>query len=181
MASRTFGSDRTAVRQARTFVEEEVARSSAADTDIAVLLTSELVSNALLHARSGTTVTVIVEGRRIRVEVADGSPDLPMRKRYGPDATTGRGIMLLESLADSWGAAPVGTGKCVWFELESVPPATATSVDEIARGITVGTTDSPDLDALAALFGEDDADWGDDGGEQGHARSLAALGPGVPA
>lgn len=154
MTSRTFGSDRTAARQARTFVEEEVAPFGAGAGDTVVLLTSEVVSNALIHAGSAPTVTVTVEGRRVRVEVADSSPALPVRKRYGPDATTGRGMMLLDALADAWGAVRTASGKYVWFELDVVP--------DPADGITGTPTQQGkgvDLEALAASLGEHDVEW----------------------
>jgi hypothetical protein len=49
--------------------------------------------------------------------VYDGSPALPQRKRYSRTATTGRGLGLVEQLADSWGAEAMDSGKAVWFEL----------------------------------------------------------------
>lgn len=89
--------------------------------DPALLLTSELVTNALLHA--GTTITVCVEraGEGVRVEVGDGSAVPPVRRRHSDSATTGRGVQLLDSLADDWGYQTVGNGKIVWFHLVSVP------------------------------------------------------------
>lgn len=179
MASRTFGKDRTAVRQARMFVDEELERAGPDDNDIAVLLTSELVSNVLLHARSAPTVTVVVEGHRIRVEVADDSPALPIRKGYGPDATTGRGLILLETLASAWGAEPTDRGKCVWFELDVAPSAADASADRAERTLPAGV-DGVDLNALAAMFGEDDAEPGDGREAQLRERSVQAWGLEVP-
>jgi anti-sigma regulatory factor (Ser/Thr protein kinase) len=83
----------------------------------AVLLVSELVTNALLHARSAPTVELSRDGDRVRIGVRDDSPVVPRRRRYANDAATGRGIALVEQLATDWGSERVGDGKRVWFEL----------------------------------------------------------------
>jgi anti-sigma regulatory factor (Ser/Thr protein kinase) len=90
--------------------------------EIAELLTSELVTNALVHTDQEAEVTATVRPDGLRVEVRDY-----VGRRPGPgtppadDGTHGRGLFLVESLADSWGvSAPAGTGapgKVVWFEL----------------------------------------------------------------
>ncbi|MGQ0617872.1 MAG: ATP-binding protein [Acidimicrobiia bacterium] len=79
---------------------------------------SEVVTNAVLHA--GTPVKVRLQRRadgRLRVEVEDGSPLVPMRRRFSPDSVTGRGLFLLDRLTLVWGVEPVGEGKMVWFEV----------------------------------------------------------------
>ena len=76
---------------------------------------SELVTNAVLHA--GTAVTVVLElvdAGRLRLEVRDGSARIPHQRRYGTQATTGRGIALVAGLSDHWGVDTVGDGKAVW-------------------------------------------------------------------
>jgi len=85
-----------------------------------LLLTSELVTNALLHARSAPELDVRLAGGRLRVAVFDATTAAPVRKRYGKDAATGRGLLLIESMATAWGTEPVDGGKVVWFELS--PP-----------------------------------------------------------
>ena len=87
------------------------------------LLTSELVTNAVLHAATPVTVTLLRETGAIRVEVADESPQLPTLKSYGEDAVTGRGLHLVSALADSWGSRRRDEGKVVWFELGEPPDA----------------------------------------------------------
>lgn len=84
-------------------------------TDTVVLLVSELVTNALLHASSGCDLRLEREGTGVRVTVSDRSPVLPSQRRRSSSATTGRGCQLLEDLADSWGAEPRDGGKDVWF------------------------------------------------------------------
>jgi hypothetical protein len=86
-------------------------------SECAALLTSELVTNAVLHASTPLSVTLHVLSGRIRVDVADGSPVIPALKEYGPDAATGRGLTLFNTLASDWGVHPVDGGKIVWFEL----------------------------------------------------------------
>lgn len=85
--------------------------------DTCVLLVSELATNAVLHARTPFTVTI--EGRPVlRVEVHDGDPRLPHPRDYGPEASSGRGLHLVEMLAQSSGTVThADGGKSVWFEL----------------------------------------------------------------
>jgi anti-sigma regulatory factor (Ser/Thr protein kinase) len=116
-----FPADRTAPSRARRFVtdtlrEWDVPRAKIAD---AVLLVSELVTNALLHARSAPAVEVTRDGDHIRCVVLDDSPMVPRRRHYASDAVTGRGIALVETLATRWGSERNGSGKRVWFELDT--------------------------------------------------------------
>jgi len=103
---------------ARRFVRDVLDAWGAGEfEDAAVLLTSELVTNALLHARSPAELHVRLAGGRLRVGVSDRTPVLPVRKRYGKEAATGRGLLLVETLASAWGTDRNGDGKEVWFEL----------------------------------------------------------------
>ncbi|ARF58650.1 SpoIIE family protein phosphatase [Streptomyces gilvosporeus] len=80
---------------------------------------SELIANALTHTESGALVSVeLVPGapRRIRLEVEDRSSSWPRRRSPGETATSGRGLLLVEALADRWGAEPRGSGKALWCE-----------------------------------------------------------------
>lgn len=83
--------------------------------DDAKLLVSELVTNAIRHARSPVQVTVRDHGGRLRVEVADESVR-PLVYREGLQEG-GRGLLLLDALADRWGVDHHSHGKTVWFEL----------------------------------------------------------------
>ncbi|MFF8726127.1 ATP-binding protein [Streptomyces sp. NPDC015171] len=87
-------------------------------SEIAELLTSELVTNALVHTDDDAVLTAVVEPGGLRVEVRDfvarrPEPQVP----EAAEDTHGRGLMLVQSLADSWGVRPHGVGKSVWFEL----------------------------------------------------------------
>lgn len=104
--------------------------SSADQVDSAVLLLSEMLTNVLVHTDADALLLAEVRGelgeRRMRVEVTDTSDDLPHKRRPGELASSGRGLMLIELLADAWGVDPQGEGKCIWFELhESSDEASA--------------------------------------------------------
>ncbi|MFE6282735.1 SpoIIE family protein phosphatase [Streptomyces sp. NPDC057877] len=89
--------------------------------DSAVLLLSETLTNVLVHTDTDALFTAEVRGeageRRLRVEVTDASDDLPHMRRPGELASSGRGLLLIEMLADAWGVDPRGEGKSTWFEL----------------------------------------------------------------
>lgn len=91
-------------------------------TDVAQLLASELVTNALVHTEQGAVVTAVVASSTLRVEVRDfitglPAPGPPGHLRQDSLDTNGRGLFLVQSLADSWGIRTQGMGKVVWFEL----------------------------------------------------------------
>ncbi|MGW0942610.1 ATP-binding SpoIIE family protein phosphatase [Streptomyces sp. NPDC002623] len=89
--------------------------------DSAVLLVSETLTNVLVHTDADALLVAEVIGtpgeRRLRIEVTDTSDDLPHKRRPGELASSGRGLVLIELLADTWGVAPRGDGKSIWFEL----------------------------------------------------------------
>jgi len=89
--------------------------------DTAVLLTSELVTNALLHGRAPVRLRVEVDARRLRVEVADDHPGRPRTPTQHDDAESGRGMLIVSGLAAAWGVVDNQPGKTVWFELEVRP------------------------------------------------------------
>ena len=83
-----------------------------------MLLTNELVANAVLHARSAIDVILRLTNTTLRVEVRDRNRAAPVTRLYGPEATTGRGLLVLDRLARRWGVDGHPDGKAVWFELE---------------------------------------------------------------
>lgn len=86
--------------------------------DVATLLTSELVSNAILHSRADMELRVSrASTDRVRVEVFDHGSGNPRRRRAPAQATTGRGLDLVHVLATDWGVRRLAGGKTVWFEL----------------------------------------------------------------
>jgi anti-sigma regulatory factor (Ser/Thr protein kinase) len=113
---------------ARRFTREVATRWDL-DADVLAdveLLVSELVTNAVLHARSPARLTIEHDGRTLRVTVADESDAQPRLRDYGADAVTGRGLYLVDRISERWGVDAVRDdhyGKRVWFEL----PAPAAS------------------------------------------------------
>ncbi|MEU6604024.1 SpoIIE family protein phosphatase [Streptomyces shenzhenensis] len=95
--------------------------ASADQVDSAVLLASEMLTNVLVHTDADALLLAEVGGgpgrRRLRVEVTDAGDDLPHKRCPGELASSGRGLVLIELLADAWGVTPRGEGKTIWFEL----------------------------------------------------------------
>jgi hypothetical protein len=89
--------------------------------DTAALLTTELVSNAIRQTREELVITVRLAGGRVRIGVADSSHRRPHLVQVGSRDTSGRGLHLVEAMADRWGVEPDdrGLGKTVWFELDA--------------------------------------------------------------
>lgn len=85
----------------------------------AALLTSEVVTNAVLHGRTRATLRVQEPPPFLRVSVEDSNPDLP-DIGDAPElvATSGRGMHIVAALAHRWGIEATATGKAVWFELD---------------------------------------------------------------
>jgi anti-sigma regulatory factor (Ser/Thr protein kinase) len=104
------------IPRARHFVDEALPGTCWADE--VTLLVSELASNAVRHAKSPFTVSVSCDGTIVRVEVTDDSPEVPVRRAPTVDAVTGRGLLIVEALASSWGVEPSDSGKTVWFEID---------------------------------------------------------------
>ncbi|RKS72706.1 serine phosphatase RsbU (regulator of sigma subunit) [Motilibacter peucedani] len=86
--------------------------------DAALLCTSELVTNAFLHARSGCLVELDVDDHRVLVLVSDqGMTTLPAAQAAEPGSVRGRGLALVETLSDAWGSERTSRGTTVWFEI----------------------------------------------------------------
>jgi two-component sensor histidine kinase len=81
------------------------------------LLVNELVINACVHGAEPIRVRLDVDQGRVRVEVEDGSPMMPEVQRPEERSTTGRGLLIVESLSRARGAERVGAGKMVWAEV----------------------------------------------------------------
>jgi anti-sigma regulatory factor (Ser/Thr protein kinase) len=110
------------VAAARRFVAAALRRHEALPEmiDTACLLTSELVTNALVHAGSRVELAVSTLGHRIRVEVGDSSQATAQPRAIGAEAVAGRGLHIVEAMSSRWGTNVAGTGKRVWFELDGV-------------------------------------------------------------
>jgi anti-sigma regulatory factor (Ser/Thr protein kinase) len=107
------------VPQARRFVLNCLAEWSLEHLcETTALLVSEVVSNSVLHARTEIVVTAARLGSGVEVQVSDLSQVAPVQRRHSSDATTGRGVQLLDQLASSWEVLPRPEGKTVRFTVE---------------------------------------------------------------
>lgn len=115
-----FPPEPTSTREARRRVSDVL---EATDLDAAAataaLVVSELVTNAVLHARTPFEVRVTVGTDVVRIEVHDGAARRPTRRYFSDQATSGRGLRVVEELSRAWGVEPDadGTGKTVWAEV----------------------------------------------------------------
>ncbi|MFE1873815.1 ATP-binding protein [Streptomyces sp. NPDC059496] len=106
------------VREARRWTAERLDSlhwtTDAPDTAHSVLLTvSELVTNAHVHAHSGAGLVLTWDGRCLHVSVADGDPCLPAPRDPSREATSGRGLAIVDALADAWDAHSFHGGKTI--------------------------------------------------------------------
>ena len=135
-AEASFAPDVSSVGDARRFVADTLAAWDADDLSwTAMLLVTELATNAVLHAMTSYDVTL--EHRHdgtLRLGVTDGSPRKPRPRDYALDATTGRGLGLVGSLAMAWGTSARPDGKTVWCDVAPDP--------------SEGMSAEPDLDAF---------------------------------
>lgn len=110
--------DARSARRARRWVTDNMAGLGLEPLcDAVELLTVEVVTNALLHAGTAVRLQVRRDGPGVTVEVHDGSRVPPQRQHFSRTATTGRGVGLLDDLADGWGWRPERDGKTVWFRV----------------------------------------------------------------
>ncbi|MGF7236937.1 MAG: ATP-binding protein [Frankia sp.] len=133
---------RAAARARRIVTELLAAWGRPEDAEVARLLVSEVVTNAVRHAGQSRPLelTVTADHGRIRVAVGDGSNRYPVPRTAHDDEESGRGMHLVASLASEWGVGPpVGpggeVGKEVWFELPA--PNGDTPTDSASRRLRV--------------------------------------------
>ena len=162
MASASYQPEPRAAAAARRFVRDTLRtwrlggpEPGRADLiDDAVLLTSELVTNAVVHAGTPVQVTCWLAENAVEVVVLDRHPAqlVPGGSRAGPgaaDRTSGRGLLLPGELASSWGVTYARTAKAVWFRLALEPDPEPPAGAPAAPG-SAGTAVA-ELPALAAL------------------------------
>ncbi|WP_246561690.1 ATP-binding protein [Streptomyces roseirectus] len=117
----TFPAEAGAARAARAVVRGQLRGWRLEGvSDVAVLLVSELVTNALRYADGPIGLRLsrpAVLGDVLLVEVSDPLPDPPRERTARPDDENGRGLLLLAAAANRWGTRPDAVGKTVWFEL----------------------------------------------------------------
>jgi anti-sigma regulatory factor (Ser/Thr protein kinase) len=104
-------------KQARCFVRDCLAGRAVSNPDVAVLLVSEMATNAIVHSRLTFTVSVEVSADCVQVAVSDLRAVLPAPHQLDDDDTGGLGLAMVAAAADRWGIAPTDGGTRAWFEL----------------------------------------------------------------
>ncbi len=111
--------DPRAARAARDFISRHLGEPELTELrETAVLLVSEVVTNALRHTDGTIELALWRFPDRVRVEVSDETSRSPVTSRSGLLDESGRGVPLMDALSDRWGTSPHGAGKVVWFELD---------------------------------------------------------------
>jgi len=111
----TLPGDITSARTARRMVRDHLGSDNGL-TDDCALMVSELVANAVIHGGSAVRLRLTVHRDCIYAEVADNGTGMPRETCADLDATSGRGLLIVGSLAQDWGVIPrPGGGKLVWF------------------------------------------------------------------
>lgn len=116
--SRMFSAERESIGDARRFATETLVGTAEEVLQSVELMVSELATNCIRHVRSGFRLTIHRRPAEIRVEVTDPGGGRPTIRDPGPEEPSGRGLMIVDMLAERWGVqnkAPAG--KTVWFTL----------------------------------------------------------------
>ena len=102
--------------RARKLIAQKLLGLPEESLDVVLLLTSELVTNAVGHGSGPMGLHVAWGDGTVRVEVHDQSPERPVvRAAVDRDSFNGRGLILVDGLSSGWGVLAGGTGKTVWF------------------------------------------------------------------
>ncbi|WP_327269258.1 ATP-binding protein [Streptomyces sp. NBC_01218] len=135
-------------RWARSRLEGSGIREDEPLSETLILLISELVTNAVVHTGCPAVLRMLFgpvgptgapgKGDTVRVEVADTSARPPKQRHAEGDDTNGRGLELVDGLADRWGWMPEGTGKQIWCEVDRYGRAAAQERDEAPAALGAG-------------------------------------------
>jgi anti-sigma regulatory factor (Ser/Thr protein kinase) len=113
----SFPYDATAIPAARRFVRTALSRWPQEQIEAAELMVSELATNCYQHACTGFRIALRDGGEIMRIEVTDSGGGMPRPLSPLPTDPSGRGLRIVEALADQWGVTRERGGKTVWFEL----------------------------------------------------------------
>lgn len=140
------GPDPAEVGRARRWARSRLVGSGIGDdeplAETLILLISELVTNAVVHTGCPAVLRMLFGGGgggsgTVRVEVADASDRPPLQRHAEGEDTNGRGLELVDGLADRWGWQPEGAGKQIWCEVDRGAPA-AVVQDALPRVVVQG-------------------------------------------
>jgi anti-sigma regulatory factor (Ser/Thr protein kinase) len=121
-ATEEFRAELNSVSAARRFVRRVLVGWGADGYEYEVSqVVTELATNSVIHAKTSFNVWLSLDGQILRLSVTDGSPRVPSLKRHSDQATTGRGMTVVEAFSDQWGVEKVPTGKTVWCTFTSIP------------------------------------------------------------
>ncbi|MEU1125728.1 ATP-binding protein [Streptomyces sp. NPDC005899] len=131
------GPDPAEVGRARRWARSRLVGSGVADdeplAETLILLISELVTNAVVHTGCPAVLRMLFgcgSLETVRVEVADTSCRPPQQRHAAGEDTGGRGLELVDGLADRWGWQPEGAGKRIWCEVDRGGPMMVTVADD---------------------------------------------------
>jgi anti-sigma regulatory factor (Ser/Thr protein kinase) len=115
--ARRFQCEPESVAGARRFVRDLLNDQPHETVEAAELMTSELATNSVRHAHSDFELAILLSREEIRVEVSDHGQGQPAPRSPTPREHSGRGLQIVQALAEDWGIAPAPSGKLVWFTL----------------------------------------------------------------
>ncbi|PVC89806.1 hypothetical protein DBP19_19605 [Streptomyces sp. CS090A] len=157
------GPDPAEVGRARRWARSRLVGSGIGDdeplAETLILLISELVTNAVVHTGCPAVLRMLFGGGgggpgTVRVEVADASDRPPLQRHAEGEDTNGRGLELVDGLADRWGWQPEGAGKQIWCEVDrgapavvvqDAPPRVVVQGGEVCEPPSCVFTDAPGL------------------------------------
>lgn len=120
--TRSFPADPQSIPAARHFVAEFLKDVVPEETRDAIeIMVSELATNAIRHAGSGFTLRLYVSDTHVRVEAIDTGPGVPELRSPSPTEPSGRGLRIVQGLAEAWGQTSTDEGKMVWFTIPCHP------------------------------------------------------------
>jgi anti-sigma regulatory factor (Ser/Thr protein kinase) len=125
------------IRVARQALRRWLDERSCTNSEDAMLVLSELVTNAMVHAQAGCTIEVQHDDDLLRLDVRDPSPAPPTIGSAHPDDIGGRGLRLVAAITQAWGWEPTDGGKRVWAHL--VAPAHRAATNKHTTAGRAGT------------------------------------------
>jgi anti-sigma regulatory factor (Ser/Thr protein kinase) len=150
--ARRFHCHPESVAGARRFVGGVLSEQPCEIVEVAELMTSELATNCLRHARSDFELTIHLSREEVRVELSDHGEGQPVLRSPAPSERSGRGLRIVQELSEDWGVAASPGGKIVWFtlplrrhEAESKQRSGASRENEPAQSHGLGRSQEADV------------------------------------